>query len=32
MPFGYKDPSNKLIGFSVDLFEAVAAKMGAKVN
>ncbi|WP_375784914.1 transporter substrate-binding domain-containing protein [Bradyrhizobium sp. Pha-3] len=32
-PFTYKDlASNKLMGFDIDLFEAIAAKMGAKVN
>lgn len=32
-PFEYRDPAtNKLIGFDVDIVEALAAKMGAKVN
>ncbi|MGY2843550.1 polar amino acid transport system substrate-binding protein [Bradyrhizobium sp. USDA 4509] len=32
-PLVFKDPNtSKLIGFEFDLFEAVAAKMGAKVN
>src|SRR5437899_2023453 len=32
-PFAYKEPgSEKAIGFNIDFFEAVAAKMGAKVN
>lgn len=32
-PMEFKDPTtNKLMGFDIDLFEAIAAKMGAKVN
>ncbi|MES5485118.1 transporter substrate-binding domain-containing protein [Bradyrhizobium sp. INPA03-11B] len=32
-PLEYKDPtSGKVIGFDIDLFEAIAKKMGAKVN
>ncbi|CAE6862732.1 Putative ABC transporter arginine-binding protein 2 [Paraburkholderia aspalathi] len=32
-PFEFRDPaSNKLIGFDVDIVDALAAKMGAKVN
>ncbi|MGY2843532.1 polar amino acid transport system substrate-binding protein [Bradyrhizobium sp. USDA 4509] len=32
-PTEYKDPeTGKLMGFDIDLFEAMAAKMGAKVN
>ncbi|MES5487196.1 transporter substrate-binding domain-containing protein [Bradyrhizobium sp. INPA03-11B] len=32
-PFGFKDPAtNKLTGFNIDLFDAMATKMGAKVN
>ncbi|NEV02481.1 ABC transporter substrate-binding protein [Bradyrhizobium uaiense] len=32
-PFSFKDPaSNKLTGFDIDAFNAMAAKMGAEVN
>lgn len=32
-PYEFKQPgSTKLVGFDIELFEAVAAKMGAKVN
>lgn len=32
-PYEFKDPvSNKLQGFEIDILEAIAAKMGAKVN
>ncbi|MFK4654262.1 polar amino acid transport system substrate-binding protein [Bradyrhizobium japonicum] len=32
-PFSFKDPAtNKLTGFDIDTFEAIAAKMGARVS
>src|SRR3954469_24241209 len=32
-PFEFKDPaSGKLIGFDIDIVDAIAAKMGVKVN
>lgn len=32
-PFKFKDPkTDKIVGFDIDLLEAMAAKMGAKVN
>ncbi|WP_375784826.1 transporter substrate-binding domain-containing protein [Bradyrhizobium sp. Pha-3] len=32
-PFEFKDPTtNRLVGFDIDLLDAIAAKMGAKVN